>query len=710
MDRFLFDLNPNPILIYDTTSLQILESNQAFRDKYEYTKQEIEELDIRDIRPKNKIDELKSALQQLKERGITKTKTVSHQSKSGECFFVNVSSHSYEYENKDARIVFIHDVTERVEAEREAQNAFFELNHHVNKSPLAMIKWDENFQIIEWSKRAYEILGFTKEEVFGQTPEMLEFYSERDRSVVKRNMEAVLSGDRDKAKFDIKLYNKSGDLIDLRIHGSALRDENNDLISVLTFLEDISEQRKTEQKYQRLFENANDGIFMMQGDEFVECNEQVLNIYGCSSRSEILGKTPIDFSPEYQPDGEKSSKKAARKIQNALNGEPQVFEWKHIKKNGTPIDAEVSLNKLELGNKIYVQAIVRDLTEQKKAQEKLKKNEQLFRNLFLQAPSAMVMVDTENKVSKINESFEQLFGYSEEEVLDQNLDEILASDEDAPKMSEEGLQGKRFLTDIKRYTKEGEELDLLLSIIPVHLDGEPIAGFGIYVDISEQKEYERKLKKSVHEKRVLLEEIHHRVKNNLAIVSGLLQMQVMSVDDERLSNYLQNSQLRIQSMSIVHEMLYQSKTLSDIEMESYIEKLVRVIANTLEPGDKDITVNVTSEDFRLNINQAIPCALIVNELVTNSFEFAFENKDSGKIDVMMSKDDNIIRLKVQDDGVGLPENFEEMRKTSLGMSLIDNLTKQLETEIEIESGDWGSAFEFVFEKKDKAGSSSSGKI
>jgi two-component sensor histidine kinase len=187
-------------------------------------------------------------------------------------------------------------------------------------------------------------------------------------------------------------------------------------------------------------------------------------------------------------------------------------------------------------------------------------------------------------------------------------------------------------------------------------------------------------------------------------------MQVMSVDDERLASYLQNSQLRIQSMSIVHEMLYQSKTLSEIEMDSYIEKLVRVITNTLQPEDKDIDVNVSSEDFWLNINQAIPCALIVNELVTNSFEYAFEGRGSGQLDVTIAKKEDMVRVQVRDDGIGLPENFEEMRKTSLGMSLIENLTKQLETEIEIDSGDWGSEFEFSFIKTDKPGSSSSGKI
>ncbi|GAA5521636.1 PAS domain S-box protein [Aliifodinibius salicampi] len=709
MDWKLFELNPKPVLVYGVNSQRVLKVNQAFCKKYGYSESEASSLTIPQLHPEEQRKWAKKALEDIQEDSSSRNHLWRHISKDGEQFFVEISSHSYSYEEVNARMVFIHDVTERIEAERKAQKAFDELNHHVNNSPLGMVKWNADFEIIEWNDRAAEKMGYSSEEVMGKTPYDFNYHSADELETVEQEMDYLISGKKEKSRYDVKLYDKNSELIDLRVHASARRNDDGALISVITFLEEVTEQKKIQLRYQRLFENANDGIFLMEKDRFIECNEQVCTIFGCS-KNEILGNTPADFSPEYQPDGEPSLQKARKVINKSLTEGPQVFYWQHQRKDGSLIDTEVSLNSVSLGENIYIQAVVRDVTKQKENERKLRRSEELFRNLFLQAPSAMVMVDTENNVSKINKSFEDLFGYTEEEVLGQNLDEVLSSGDGAPKMSNDGLHGNRLYTDIKRYTKDGEELDLLLSIIPVHLDGEPIAGFGIYMDISEQKEYERKLKQSVHDKKILLEEIHHRVKNNLAIVSGLLQMQVMSVDDERLASYLQNSQLRIQSMSIVHEMLYQSKTLSEIEMDSYIEKLVRVITNTLQPEDKDIDVNVSSEDFWLNINQAIPCALIVNELVTNSFEYAFEGRDSGQLDVAISKKEDMVRVQVQDDGIGLPENFEEMRKTSLGMSLIENLTKQLETEIEIESGDWGSEFEFTFIKADKPGSSSSGKI
>jgi len=706
MDRFLFDLNLNPILIYDQDSLRILEANEAFEEKYGYTKNEITELTIKDIRPKAALDDLKDALEGLRDEGVSETNLVRHQSKQGEIFYVNIASHNYDYHDQNARIVQIHDVTDRVEAEQRAQKAFAELNHHVNESPLAMVKWDEQFRVIEWSKRAHEVMGFTREEVMGQTPHFLRFHESVDRSVVENHIEAMLSGDRDKAKFDTKVYNRDGALVHLRVHGSALRDEQDELISVLTLMEDITKQKKTEHKYQRLFENANDGIFMMLGEQFVECNERVLNIYGCSAKREILGKTPIDFSPEYQPDGEKSSTKARRKINKALDGQPQVFEWKHIQQDGTLIDTEISLNRLELGDEIYVQAIVRDLTEQKKAQEQLRRSERLFRKLFLKAPGALLMVDNENRVKMANQSFENLFGYSEEELLGKDIDQAIVHEDqqdDSPRMPGEDFREGKFYKDVVRYTKEGKPKDILLGAIPVYLDDEPIAGFGIYIDITEQKENQRKLEQSLEEKRVLLEEIHHRVKNNLAIISGFLQLQSFEIEDEQTKEVLNDSQLRIQSIAIVHEMLYQSENFVDISFETYVKRLINTVKNTLPLDHKHINIKINASDVSLDINQAIPCAILINELVTNSYKHAFEGRDSGKIWINLYEDAGRIFVEVKDDGRGLPKGFSIDEQSSIGMSLIQTLTDQLNGELEVTSDDGGGRFMVNFQKSNGHG-------
>jgi PAS domain S-box-containing protein len=707
MDRSLFDLNPNPVLIYDKDSLDILEANEAFFKKYRFQKDELKSLTLHDLRAGENHQELDSGIKNRVDNESSHTEVARHQTKGGALIYVMISSHPYENGYKNARMAFVHDVTERVEVEKKAKQAFNELNHHVNHSPLAMIKWDADFNIIEWSERAKEITGYPKSMVMGYSPEVFDFY-EDDLHVVKRNMDHLLSGKGNKTHFEVKMYHYDGHLIDLSIHTSVMRNSNGDLISVLTFIEDVTNERQAEIRYQRLFENANDGIFIMDEDKFIECNNQVAKIYGLNSKEQILGKSPVDFSPEFQPDGQKSAVKARQKIQKALDGTPQVFEWQHQTLDGKPVDVEVCLNRLQLVEDIYVQAIVRDLTEQKNAQEKLRKSEELFRKLFLKAPGAMVMIDTKNRVQKVNKSFEKLFGYTEQELLNKDIDEIIVGEEDnqvVPRMPDKGFEKDKFYTDIIRYSKRGEKLNLLLGAIPVYLDDDPIAGFGIYVDITEQKKYQEQLQQSVKEKQVLLEEIHHRVKNNLAIISGMLQLQAFEADNEEIKNALNDGQLRIQSIGIVHELLYQSENFVDISFEEYISKLIETIKNTLPLNHQHIDVKADTGDVLLDINQAIPSAILINEMVTNAFKHAFDNNKPGTIEILLRKSDREISIIVRDDGKGLPENFSVQDHASIGMNLIETLTNQLEGQL-FYTSDEGTEFKVVFESKKQTGSGS----
>lgn len=706
MNRHLFDLNPNPVLIYEKGSLRILAVNRAFREKYGYSESEIQALTLNDIQSGGQGGFGEDVRRNPEKEEFDKTKSVPHESKEGGVFYVNISSHDYEFEGLDARLAFIHDVTDRVEAQKKAQKAFEELNHHVNNSPLAMVKWDSNFRIREWSQRAEEITGYSVEEVLDRTPLMFDFPG-NGSTLVEKHIQYLISGERDKTDFEVKMYRKDGTLLNARIYASVLRDNEGALVSVRTFIEDRTEEKKTELRYQRLFENANDGICVMENGRFIECNEKVLDIYGCSSKSEIIGKSPMDFSPEFQPDGEKSSTKASRKIQKALVGYPQVFEWRHEKTDGTPVSTEVSLNRMELGGDIYIQAIVRDLTEQKKAEKKMRRSERLFRELFLKAPGAIIMVDGDNKVKRVNQSFEELFGYNKEDLLGKDIDDVLVrgkNERETDRIPGNELKEGQFYSDVIRYNKEGDELHLLLGAIPVYLDNELIAGFGIYVNITEQKKYQYKLQQSLEEKQVLLEEIHHRVKNNLAIISGLLQLQAFDSENEKTRDALNDSQLRIQSMALVHELLYQSENFIDISFEDYLKKLIDTMKGTLPFDHQHIDINIHSEDVSLNINQAIPSAILINELVTNSFKHAFRNRASGLININLRESADHIIISVEDNGVGLPEDFVMNQQSSIGMSLIQSLTKQLNGNLAIKNNE-GSSFEICFKRAQHRGSS-----
>ncbi|MBK8025768.1 MAG: PAS domain-containing protein [Chloroflexi bacterium] len=197
-------------------------------------------------------------------------------------------------------------------------------------------------------------------------------------------------------------------------------------------------------------------------------------------------------------------------------------------------------------------------------------------------------------------------------------------------------------------------------------------------DITEATLGAERLRSSLREKEVLLKEIHHRVKNNLQIISSLLSLQSSSMEDPRTLAQFQDSQNRIRSMALVHERLYRSENLARVEFDKYLHELVDSLVQTYNSRSKNITAKVDAEAVMLDIDIAIPCGLIVNELVSNALKHAFPNGLPGQIGVEMDqdRDDSRYRLVVFDNGVGMPENMDYRGTPSLGLKLVRSPTRQ----------------------------------
>ncbi|MEL7835145.1 two-component regulator propeller domain-containing protein [Fodinibius sp. Rm-B-1B1-1] len=208
------------------------------------------------------------------------------------------------------------------------------------------------------------------------------------------------------------------------------------------------------------------------------------------------------------------------------------------------------------------------------------------------------------------------------------------------------------------------------------------------------------LMKALEEKEVLIKEIHHRVKNNLAVISGLLELQMDQADNGFVNRVLSESQRRVQSISMIHEKLYQNERLAEINFERYVRELIEIITYSFSYPDKDINVNFNIDDFKLGIDQGIPCGLILNEVISNSFEHAFTQQDAGKIDITINYTGSNIEVMVEDNGKGLPENFETQERESLGITLIDTLSQQLQGSYTLRDTGKGTFFKLMFEKEE----------
>jgi two-component sensor histidine kinase len=211
------------------------------------------------------------------------------------------------------------------------------------------------------------------------------------------------------------------------------------------------------------------------------------------------------------------------------------------------------------------------------------------------------------------------------------------------------------------------------------------------LEATRREDAQKQIINSLNEKNVLLREIHHRVKNNMQIISSLLSLQSSTIENQDMKDIFNESQNRVKSMSMIHEQLYQTDDLALIDFNIYINGLIKSLFQIYSLDWAPIRWEVDVEDVKLNLETAIPCGLIINELVSNSLKHAFLEGSDGQIMVKMRKEDEIITLIVADNGIGLPKDFNIEKATTLGLKLVKTLVNQLEGEMVINT-DNGTSF------------------
>jgi len=239
----------------------------------------------------------------------------------------------------------------------------------------------------------------------------------------------------------------------------------------------------------------------------------------------------------------------------------------------------------------------------------------------------------------------------------------------------------------------------LLLILGGLILGTVIIGGWIYTLRQRVDSKTQEIKDSLKEKEILLQEIHHRVKNNLSLISGLIELQLDSTSDQNAREVLKDSQSRIHSMAMIHEKLYQTESLSDIALENYIRELVEAIHSTFTEYRESVELKFDMDHIEVDINQVIPCGLLINELVVNAFKHAFTKEKQGILEISLKEQDSTVTLSIADNGPGLPEDFTIEGSDSLGSMLINTFAAQLEADTEItnHSGNGGGArFRFRF--------------
>jgi len=310
-----------------------------------------------------------------------------------------------------------------------------------------------------------------------------------------------------------------------------------------------------------------------------------------------------------------------------------------------------------------------EIQERKQAQKALRESEEKYRKLFEMESDALALIDFEtHEILDVNNAFIQLYGYNKEEVLCMKITDISA-DSDQTKKSIQDCEG--FLP--LRYHKKKDGTVFPVEITANYFEHKKrMVHIAAIRDITDRKLIEEQITSSLRDKEVLLDEIHHRVKNNFEIISSLLDISSMATQNQEIQNLLLSSRTRIHAMAMIHSQLYQGDQFDRIDMARHIGELGKHLL-LLYGMQKKVDLVIESSEVYLSLSQAIPCALILNELVTNSLKHAFVEKERGKIQISIhDSNDNKVLFRVKDDGTGIGESVG-VKPGSLGLELVNHL-------------------------------------
>ncbi len=474
--------------------------------------------------------------------------------------------------------------------------------------------------------------------------------------------------------------------------------------------------RSSEEKFRSIFENSPIGIVLFEANgNIFDLNPASLELVGALKNTVVQNYNLFNDPNLIATFADKLRKGETVRID-------AKYDFDVIKKLGLYDTSKSSLhyfdvlitpykiNPSDIKNGYLLQ--FQNITEKKIALDSLQEAEIRYRQLYNEAPVGYHELDKFGRIIQVNQTEADFLGYKVEEMQGRSIFDFIV-----PEM--QAIARALFFQKLSRNTpQKGFERKYLDRNGKVHCfyiedrrifdkDGQVVGIRATMQDIEELKIAENKIKASLDEKEVLLKEIHHRVKNNLQIISSLFNLQARQIDDPRLVTILRESQNRILSLSLIHEKLYHSDNFSRIDFAGYVKNLIQYLLNSYHPDSGKITIKVEIMPVFFSINTMIPCGLILNELITNSLKYAFPENRHGEIEIkLFSSGSKEFTLIVRDNGIGFGE--PEFSKTKgLGMELVKGLTRQINGKIFYETQrQHGTEFKIIFENSESIGEES----
>jgi PAS domain S-box-containing protein len=377
-----------------------------------------------------------------------------------------------------------------------------------------------------------------------------------------------------------------------------------------------------------------------------------------------------------------------------------VAKHRRVLETREPLDEEVLLSFGDLGPTWFHHQVVPvgdgvAVTLRNIAQRKRDEHARLLAAIVDSSEDAIIGLSLAGGIQSWNAGAERLYGYTSAEVVGQPSTMLVPAGQpqDGGELLERVRAGERLTGhEAMRQRKDGTMIDVSVSFSPIRDEVGAVAGVSaIARDITASKEADRKLKASLREKEALIKEVHHRVKNNLQVISSLLNLEAGRITEGAAAAAFRASQSRVRSIALFHESVYRSPDLTQVDMGRYLEDLLQALRSTYGSLGGGVTADFAAEGVVLGADLAIPLGLLANELVTNAYKHAFPG-GRGRIDVSLHQRGDEVTLVVSDDGVGLPADIDITKTESVGLSLVCSLAEQIGAIVEVTRGDGGARF------------------
>ena len=490
----------------------------------------------------------------------------------------------------------------------------------------------------------------------------------------------------------------NGDVFPMYLTVALLRDEADNVFGAMAVGRDITEAKlaqeeleASEERYRSILDNANDAIFTLDDSGFFT--------YTNPSFNELLGYSEIELSKRTVHDVIQGLPKRGKTWIKAIAESGAEREF--VAANGKVLTmlGGATIQHNDKGKPTGVRGIYLDITDMLLHERRAKTQSAKLESIF-DSTENMIMftMDSADRVNAFNKNFKKIFEYDFGLTFDTSksfIEHISRVVDEEPYQGQlrlflRAMEGKPQQFELPLKTIHGESRWYQVFLNPVSLGEDQREISCIAYDITERKEIDRAIRSALKEKEVLLQEVHHRVKNNLQVISSMLNLQKSFVKDPETLNLLEESTNRIATMSYIHESLYRNTDFANISFAEYLQRLSANLIQSYSRSDCEVVLQTVFDEVYLSLEQAIPCGLITNELVSNSLKYAFPDRAQGTITLRIQHvEGGAVELEVSDDGVGLPPGMDFAKNDSLGVYLVQALTEQIDGELVVTSVDQG---------------------